>query len=225
MGTGLCEPGAVSTRDAAPAPAGPPAVESLDERQLQRRARIVEAAMSMMSTTDYDRIQMKHVTAAAGVALGTTYRYFASKDHLMSEALLRWSEGFPTEPPASGGRSVDQLKLAYRLAARAFEPHPTVYGALAVLQASTDPYAAPAFERFAARQTAAFQRFLPRVAPERRSQVVMVMSAVLDVQLRNWHRGRVPITRVYEALDAAADLLLGDGAEQEPGRGAMSSAG
>ena len=164
-----------------------------------------------MTTTEYDRIQMKDVTAAAGVALGTTYRYFASKEHLMSEALLTWSEGFPASPPrARGGRSVDRLKHAYRLAVRAFEPHPTVYRALVALQASTDPYAVPVFERFAARRTEAFEGFLPRIAPERRRAVVMVMSAVLDVQLRGWAVGRTSIAGVYRHLDAAADLLLGD---------------
>jgi TetR/AcrR family transcriptional regulator, cholesterol catabolism regulator len=178
--------------------------------QRQRRDRIVEAAISMMMTTEYDRIQMKDVTAAAGVALGTTYRYFASKEHLMSEALLRWSEGFPSEVPAAAGRSVERLKIAFHLAVRAFEPHPTVYGAMVVLQASTDPYAAATFQQFAARQTAAFERFLPRLAPERRAAVVMVMSAVLDTQLRNWAVGRVPIEHVYRALDTAAELVLDD---------------
>lgn len=192
-----------------PAPA-PPAVESLDVEQRQRRARIVEAAISMMMSTEYDRIQMKDVSGAAGVALGTTYRYFASKEHLMSEALLTWSAGFPSDVPSAGGRSVDRLKLAFRLAVRAFEPHPTVYGAMVVLQASTDSHAAAAFQQFAAHQTAAFERFLPRIAPERRAAVVMVMSAVLDTQLRNWSVGRVPIEHVYRALDTTAELLLDD---------------
>ena len=201
------------TMSSATAPAasgGPPDLDSLDEAQLARRSRIVDAAMGMMLRIEYDKIQMKDVTAAAGVALGTTYRYFASKDHLMSEALLRWSEGFPTDPPVSGGRSVDQLKLAFRLAARAFEPHPTMYGALVVLQASTDPHAIEAFDRFASTQTTAFERFLPRIAPARRNRIVMVMSAVLDVQLRNWAVGRIAIADVYRNLDASADLLLRD---------------
>ena len=47
-----------------------------------------------MSVKDYDSLQMKDITAAAGVALGTTYRYFNSKDHLVAEALLAWSEQF-----------------------------------------------------------------------------------------------------------------------------------
>ena len=72
----------------------PPRVESLDVRQRARRDRIVQATVQLMSVKDYDSLQMKDITAAAGVALGTTYRYFSSKDHLVAEALLAWSEQF-----------------------------------------------------------------------------------------------------------------------------------
>jgi AcrR family transcriptional regulator len=191
-------------------PAAPPPVDSLDDAQRERRDRIVQAAVALMLTTEYERIQMKDITARAGVALGTTYRYFTSKDHLMGEALLAWSERFPTEPPSWKGRSVDQLKLAFWLAVRAFEPHPTVYGALLRLQAATDPFAVAAWERFAERQLSAFEGFLPRISPERRSRIVLVMSAVLDVQLRNWVLGRTDIASVYRSLDESADLILGD---------------
>ena len=192
--------------------AEPPAVESLDDVQRQRRARIVDAAIAMMLDTEYERIQMKDVTAAAGVALGTTYRYFASKEHLLAQALLSWSERFPPlDEPTSSGRSVDQLKMAYRRAVRAFEPHPTVYGTMVVLQATTDPWAVPLFLDFAARQTESFARYLPRIASPRRENIVAVMSAVLDVHLRAWSLGQQTIKEVYATVDMAAELLLGGG--------------
>lgn len=183
---------------------------TLDEAQRERRARIVDAAVALMLTTEYERIQMRDITAAAGVALGTTYRYFASKDHLMSEAVLAWADGFPTEPPPTGGTSRDRLKLAFKLAVRAFEPHPTAYGAVSILQGSTDPHAAAGYAAFASRQVESFERFIPRVRPERRARIVLVMGAVLDTQLRSWSLGRVPIAEVHRALDDAADLLMGD---------------
>ena len=188
----------------------PPSLESLDDEQRRRRARIIEVAVEMMLDTEYERIQMKDVTAAAGVALGTTYRYFASKEHLLAEALLAWSARFPPlDEPTSRGRSVDQLKKAFRLAVRAFEPHPTVYGTMMVLEATTDPWASPIFADFASRQTESFVRDLPRLASPRREHVVTVMSAVLDNQLRAWSLGRRRIEDVYATLDLTADLLLG----------------
>lgn len=191
----------------------PPAVESLDSVQRARRARIVDSAIELMCRTEYDRIQMKDVSAAAGVALGTTYRYFTSKEQLLAEALLVWSDRFPAleGPAARDGDPLAQLKKAFRRAARAFEPNPTVYRTILVLQSTKEPLAAGVFDRFAARRREAFARYLPDVPSPRRERIVDVMSAVLDSSLRGWALRGNPIATVYRALDSAAELLLGEG--------------
>jgi AcrR family transcriptional regulator len=187
----------------------PPAVETLDAAQRARRERIVAAAVEAMLQQDYDKVQMKDVAASAGAALGTMYRYFSSKEHLFAEALLSWSEHYGTErasPP--DGAAVERLKVAYRRAVRAFERHPPVYGYLLALQGSTDPQAAAVFEQFASRQRGAFATFLPRVPSPRREDIVQVMNAVLDANLRDWSFRRAPIASVYAAVDRAAELLM-----------------
>lgn len=162
-----------------------------------------------MLERDYESVQMKDITVAARVALGTMYRYFRSKEQLFAEALLVWAQRYRREVAAPPGRSVDRLKVAYRRAARAFERHPPVYTHLLALQATTDPRAAAVFEQFAARQTEAFASYLPRVPSPRREQIVDVMGAVLDANLRDWTRGRKPIGAVYASIDSAAELVLG----------------
>jgi AcrR family transcriptional regulator len=186
----------------------PPKVETLDDHQRARRDRIVAAAVALMRARNYDSVQMKDVSSAANVALGTMYRYFRSKDHLFAEALWSWSERFGQEADDLTGTSVERLKLAYRRAARAFERHPHVYGFLVAIQGSADPLAIEIFEQFATRQSDAFAGFLPRVPSPKREAVASVMSAVLDANLRDWIRGRSPISAVYAAIDDAADLLL-----------------
>jgi AcrR family transcriptional regulator len=187
----------------------PAAIEQLDVHQRARRSRIVAAALELMLERDFESIQMKDVVSTAGVALGTVYRYFNSKDHLFAEALLSWSQRFPTGGEvALDGPSVERLKTAFRRAARAFERHPPVYGHLLAIQASSDPMAREVYARFARGQAEAFRTFLPRVPSPRREQIVAVMSAVLAVNLQDWSRGRRSISDVYEALDVAADLLL-----------------
>ena len=157
--------GVAEARDDEAGEAGPPDVASLTDAQRARRMRIVEAAIEAMLTTEYSQIQMRDVTAAAGVALGTTYRYFASKNHLLAEALFAWASRFPTfGEERAGGRSVDQLQHAYRLAVRAFEPHPTVYETMMILQGVSEPRVEAIFRSFAHRQTEAFSRSIPRIA-------------------------------------------------------------
>ena len=67
---------------------------------------------------------MKDLAGTAGVALGTMYRYFRSKDHLLAEALVSWSDRFATDVAAPPGNSLERLKAAYRRATRAFERYP-----------------------------------------------------------------------------------------------------
>jgi AcrR family transcriptional regulator len=187
----------------------PPRLESLDRHQRARRDRIVAAAVELMLERDYDSVQMKDLAGTAGVALGTMYRYFRSKDHLLAEALVSWSDRFATDVAAPPGNSLERLKAAYRRASRAFERYPRVYSHVLALQASSDPLAVEQFERFSTRRTEAFASFLPRVPSPRREQIVEVMGAVLDANLRDWTLGRQPIRKVYERLDHAAELVLG----------------
>ena len=169
----------------------------------------MQATLELMLERDYDSLQMKDITAASGAALGTVYRYFSSKEHLVAEGLLAWSGGFEGSTEMPPARSIDRLKLAYRRAARAFERSPCLYDHLLALQASDDPYASKVFDEFARRQNAAFASFLPRVPSPRREQIVEVMDAVLTASLRGWSVGRQPISAVYRSLDNAAELLLG----------------
>jgi len=44
----------------------------------------------------YEAVQMRDVAARADVAMGTVYRYFTSKDHLLAATLVHWVEMLDT---------------------------------------------------------------------------------------------------------------------------------
>ena len=54
-----------------------------------RRKRILDATLALASKGGYDAVQMRAVAERADVALGTLYRYFPSKIHLLVSALAR----------------------------------------------------------------------------------------------------------------------------------------
>jgi len=64
---------------------------SLTKSQAARRGRVIDAALSLGADGGYDAVQMRDVATTAGVALGTIYRYFSSKDHLLAETLVEWA--------------------------------------------------------------------------------------------------------------------------------------
>jgi AcrR family transcriptional regulator len=67
----------------------PATVRSIPASQLARRERILEAAMELAGEGGYDAVQMREVAERADVALGTLYRYFPSKVHLLVSAMGR----------------------------------------------------------------------------------------------------------------------------------------
>lgn len=57
--------------------------------QQQRRRRILDVTIALASEGGYDAVRMRVVAHRAEVALGTLYRYFPSKVHLLVAALAR----------------------------------------------------------------------------------------------------------------------------------------
>ena len=57
------------------------------EAQRERRKRILDATMAIASKGGYEAVQMRAVADRADVAVGTLYRYFPSKVHLLVSAL------------------------------------------------------------------------------------------------------------------------------------------
>ena len=57
--------------------------------QRERRQRILDATLALASRGGYEVVQMRAVADRAGVALGTLYRYFPSKIHLLVSGLAR----------------------------------------------------------------------------------------------------------------------------------------
>ena len=78
----------------------------LTDEQSGRRDLVVQVATELAEAGGYDAVVMKEVADRSGVALATIYRWFASKDQLLTEVLLVWgaqlSESLATDPPREG---------------------------------------------------------------------------------------------------------------------------
>src|SRR5689334_9860094 len=125
-------------------------VEGLPAWQLARRERIVVAGLQLLENQEYDRIQIRDVAQEAGVALGTLYRYFSSKEHLYAAVLLEWSAlGRANERRSKRGNAERHLRSRIRGVITAFERQPQFYKVHVVLQSSTDPNAKALLTDFA----------------------------------------------------------------------------
>ncbi len=62
--------------------------------QRDRHRRILDATLALAAKGGYEAVQMRTVAERADVALGTLYRYFPSKIHLLVSALARELERY-----------------------------------------------------------------------------------------------------------------------------------
>ncbi|MGI5164802.1 TetR/AcrR family transcriptional regulator [Spirillospora sp. CA-253888] len=64
---------------------------ALSKEQQARRERLIEAARVLAHEGGYAAVTMHDVADRAGVARATVYRYFATKDHLLTEVAAAWA--------------------------------------------------------------------------------------------------------------------------------------
>lgn len=74
---------------------------ALTKDQQARRTRLIEAARELALEGGYAAVTMHDVADRAGVARATVYRYFATKDHLLTEVAARWAEQITSDTSAA----------------------------------------------------------------------------------------------------------------------------
>ncbi len=104
-----------------PGPAAPPANGTLTARQEARRRRILEATAELAGGGGFEAVQMREVAETSQVALGTLYRYFPSKIHLLVATMQDQLQQLhatlrkrPLAADAPGERVAETLMRAFR---------------------------------------------------------------------------------------------------------------
>jgi AcrR family transcriptional regulator len=191
----------------------PPLLQDLAPAQQARRHGIVQAGLELLRTKEYDQVQMRDVAERAGVAIGTVYHYFGSKEHLFAEALSEWATSLRDRidrRPLRGATNAERLTEALHRSVRAFQTWPQLVRVLMTLEASSDPFASEIFARMNAAINQVYGEAISGVDDETRTIVVKVAGATLDLLLRQWIMNRLSITEVYDQLASAAKVLLPD---------------
>jgi AcrR family transcriptional regulator len=190
--------------------AGPPAPETLRADQLARRQRIVRAALKALAASDYDQAKISEVARDSGVALGTLYRYFASKEHLFAAVFVEWQGALKRklekERP-QGDTEADRLRDVFHRTIRAFQLQPQFYRVVMVLTATTDPYAADLYQSLGAQFRETVQMAFGGPFDADRAAILATVNAVLDESLRSWVMNRKAIADVYADVDNAIRLI------------------
>ncbi len=184
----------------------------LTKSQAARRGRVIEAALTLGADGGYDAVQMRDVATTAGVALGTIYRYFSSKDHLLAETLVEWARELGTRvsrKPAKGERLSDRVIDVLRRAIHGMEVQPKLSEAVITALSSTDPHAARCQREVGEVMGAIISSAFPDdFDAATRDDIVRVLGHVWFSSLVGWVNRWYGINHVGDEVEIAAHLLL-----------------
>lgn len=194
---------------------GFPSAPALTERQEARRRRILAASTGLARRGGFGAVQMREVAECADVALGTLYRYFPSKVHLlvatMHDQLERLHETLHRHPPREPEPAA-RVAVTLMRAFRALQREPNL--AEAMLRAFTFA------DRSAGTEVDAVSRLTTEIildavgardAPTpKRLSAVRVIAHTWHSTLIGWLSGRISIEQVQEDIEMVCTLITAE---------------
>src|SRR5215471_739455 len=182
--------------------------------QRQRRQRILDAAVALAAEGGYDAVQMREVAVRADVALGTLYRYFVSKEHLLVSAMalhVADLRGRLVERPPRGDDDAARVMDVIRRVTRGLQRDPNVISAmlrsLISSGAGVDQVVGPIGGQMTEIVVGAM-RHDDAETLERDRAVAEVIQQVWLASLLWWVAGRAPARQVEDKVERAVWLLL-----------------
>ncbi|HEV8221384.1 MAG TPA: cholesterol catabolism transcriptional regulator KstR [Streptosporangiaceae bacterium] len=180
--------------------------------QRDRRKRILDATLALASKGGYEAVQMRTVAEQANVALGTLYRYFPSKIHLLVSGLAREFERTQEKLDRTsipGDTAYQRMVFVLGRMTRTMQRDPLLTEAMTRAFMFADPSAAAEVNTVAA----AMERILTRAIHEGEptadeSAIVRIIGDVWLSSLVAWVTRRASANDVTNHLELAARLLL-----------------
>lgn len=179
--------------------------------QRERRQRIIQSAVALAAEGGYEAVQMREVAARSGVALGTVYRYFSSKEHLLVAAMAERVAGLGrrlAERPPGGDDAAERVMDVIRRATRALQREPDVTAAMLKSLISSGGSVAESMRPIGEQMTGIVAGAMARGPRDR--EVAEVIQHVWLAALLWWVAGLGPERRVEESVGRAVRLLLRD---------------
>ncbi|EGD53939.1 cholesterol catabolism transcriptional regulator KstR [Gordonia neofelifaecis] len=200
-----------------PAPAQLSGAEVGSAAQRERRRRILDATLALASKGGYDAVQMRAVADKADVAVGTLYRYFPSKVHLLVTALARELEKVESRADRNvllGDTAVERLRFVLDMITLAMQKDPLLTEAMTRAFMFADASATSEVNRVAT----IIDRLLagamiddsdPKAEPS--AQDLAIARVISDVWMSNlvqWLTRRASATDVTNRMELTVKLLL-----------------
>lgn len=177
--------------------------------QRARYLKVIDATISLAAEGGFDGVQMRAVSERSGVALGTVYGYFQSRDNLIFRATVRWSMDVVTralEPGAMPEEEDLEADVVHLLQRHADEPR--LLDAFVRAGLTADPHVT------AARQEIAWGWWIARrpnfavLGPELAPDAPQLLNDVFYAAAVRWAFGEITLDDVVERVRQAVRVLV-----------------
>lgn len=184
--------------------------------QRERRRRILDATLELANEGGFDAVQMRAVADNADVALGTLYRYFPSKIHLLVTALGREFDRVHEQSRTKqvpGDTPHERVMHILGVTTRAMQKQPQLTEALTRAFMFADASVADEIHDVGMKLTAIITHAIAGTdemgePTEEDTAIVRVIGDVWLSALMGWVTGRTPADEVTRSMDVAVRLLL-----------------
>jgi AcrR family transcriptional regulator len=184
--------------------------------QRDRRKRILDATIALASKGGFDAVQMRAVAEQADVALGTLYRYFPSKIHLLVSALGREfekAEAATRDKPIPGDTSHERVMVVLGKTTKGLQGDPHLTEALTRAFMFADASVQAEIHTVGMLLTSMLTRAMHPGKTDLTDEDVAIARVIGDVWLSalvGWVTGRSTSDDVTRQMDVAVGLLLRD---------------
>ncbi|MGP4020746.1 cholesterol catabolism transcriptional regulator KstR [Saccharopolyspora sp. 5N708] len=180
--------------------------------QHERRKRIIDATIALATKGGYDAVQMRTVAEKADVALGTLYRYFPSKVHLLVTGLAREFERALDKmdrTKVTGETPYERVMFVLSRTTRSLQRNPQLTEAMTRAFMFADTSAAAEVDTVAALAERFFTNAMTDGEPTDEEKAIA--RVITDVWLSNlvaWVTRRASASDVSNRLELTVRLLL-----------------
>lgn len=181
--------------------------------QAERRKRIIDATITLAAKGGYEAVQMRAVAEKADVALGTLYRYFPSKIHLLVASLAEQFEAAQERQnrrKIPGETTCERVMFVLNQATRNLQRNPQLTEAMTRAFMFADTSAAAEVDRVGALSEVFFTRAMTDGEPTNEERAIA--RVITDVWMSNlvaWVTRRSSATDVANRLELTVRLLIG----------------
>ena len=186
----------------------------------ERRARIVDVAIRLAQGRGFDSVGLREVAEEAGVALGSLYNTFRSKEEIIGAAVQHQTKKLRRQferKPAQGANSTERVTDLFQRLTRALTRRPwfgrTILGAIS----SNHPDIVGAVLEHDEETSRIIIAALRGVSPnavelssyaESEKTVAFLLRHIWFASMVGWSAGLYPDREVIEHVSSAARLLL-----------------